>query len=426
MNGHHREPEPRWLARETVLLTALLLLLFAALTTTAVAQALPVPITGTVHFVVNLRAGPGLNYPVLRQTVPGENLSVFDCNEDCSWYQLTSGEWVLASLVQVAPLPIPSKSLSPQAPVTLSSTPRIAALTPVTSTTPALTVNLTPTPDPITDNASLTVAGWNVESGGSDPATIAERIEEFEGVALWGLSEVNSEWAAGQFEQAAGAGEPATFDALLSVSGGGDRLLLLYDTARFTLLDFEELHAFNVRGNVRSPLVAHLLDRYSGTEFLFMVNHLYRGDDTGRWWQAEQLNAWASEQTLPVVAVGDYNFDWNIYGGDQDHDPGYDLFVADGKWEWVQPDILTTTQCSGWPCGYTSVLDFVFVANAAQAWPAKSEIIVTVGDFPDNELTSDHRPVLGTFELQSSPQEEKPLLHLTPPPSAFPVQGAQP
>lgn len=40
------------------------------------------------------------------------------------------------------------------------------------------------------------------------------------------------------------------------------------------------------------------------------------------------LNEWAENQDLPVIAVGDYNFDWEVVGGDQDHDEGFDLLTA--------------------------------------------------------------------------------------------------
>ena len=79
------------------------------------------------------------------------------------------------------------------------------------------------------------------------------------------------------------------------------------------------------------------------------------------------LNAWAAKQQLPVVAVGDYNFDWDIANGAANHDLGYDLMTTQGAWDWVQPDSLVTTQCSGWPCRYDSVLDFVFTAGQASA-----------------------------------------------------------
>lgn len=40
-----------------------------------------------------------------------------------------------------------------------------------------------------------------------------------------------------------------------------------------------------------------------------MVNHLYRGSASGRHTQSKKLNQWARSQDVPVIAVGDYNFD---------------------------------------------------------------------------------------------------------------------
>jgi endonuclease/exonuclease/phosphatase family metal-dependent hydrolase len=244
---------------------------------------------------------------------------------------------------------------------------------------------------------SLTVIAWNVESGDADPRAIAARLGEFQGVDLWGLSEVNGAEDARLFEAGAEVGEAADFTRILGGSGGGDRLLLLYDEGRFDLVRQGELEAINVRGNVRAPLYAHLRDAQTGVEFIFMVNHLYRSDDAARHWQAAALNDWAETQSLPIVAVGDYNFDWSVDGGERDHDPGYDNLTADGIWEWVRPPVLVSTQDSD----YDDVLDFVFTANAAQEWQAQAEIVVTSGDFPDDDATSDHRPVLATFVLDA-------------------------
>ena len=42
---------------------------------------------------------------------------------------------------------------------------------------------------------------------------------------------------------------------------------------------------------------------------------------------------------------------------------------------------------------------FIFVAGPAQRWQAKSWVVVSPGDFPDSDETSDHRPVAGVVEL---------------------------
>jgi hypothetical protein len=46
-----------------------------------------------------------------------------------------------------------------------------------------------------------------------------------------------------------------------------------------------------------------------------------------------------------------------------------------------------------------SCLDFAFVTGAAGAWQASSHVIVRNGDYPDDEKTSDHRPVELVVEL---------------------------
>jgi endonuclease/exonuclease/phosphatase family metal-dependent hydrolase len=240
----------------------------------------------------------------------------------------------------------------------------------------------------------VTLVSWNVESGGADPATIARRMRGFRGVDLWGLSEVQSDAWAAQFERAAGEGAGAAFARVLGTTGNTDRLAVLYNTGRFALLRSFELDSINVSGTVRAPLVAHLRETASGEELLLMVNHLYRGSAAGRQRQAELLNAWARRQTLPVIAVGDYNFDWRVQGGEQSHDRGYDLLTAGGAFTWVRPPQLVRSQCDA---RFDSVLDFVFVNAAALAWQGSAEILVEPGDCGDVARNPDHRPVRAVF-----------------------------
>jgi hypothetical protein len=75
---------------------------------------------------------------------------------------------------------------------------------------------------------------------------------------------------------------------------------------------------------------------------------------------------------------------------------GYDNMTNAGAWTWVRPATLIKSQCSP---NFNSVLDFIFVNAATQGWSGTSEILVVPNDcdpFPD---TSDHRPVLGTFNM---------------------------
>ncbi|MHC5023717.1 MAG: exonuclease/endonuclease/phosphatase family protein [Planctomycetota bacterium] len=201
----------------------------------------------------------------------------------------------------------------------------------------------------------LTVIAWNVESGGADPQVIAQRIAEFDGCDLWGLAEVNdASWVA-QFEVAAEFEEEADFDAITGRTGGP-----------------------------------------SGQEFLFVVNQLDRVNDEGRHEQARRLNEWAAQQALPIICCGEMNFDWSVGDRGRTRDRGFDLMTANGTFRWVRPDRLEPTHDSR----DNSILDFIFVAGVAPWSRARCEIIVERGDFPDDETTSDHRPVLGQFDFR--------------------------
>ena len=253
---------------------------------------------------------------------------------------------------------------------------------------------------------TLTVVSWNVESGGSNDQNISQRIGSFEGVDLWGLSEVASAASATTFEAGAEDGEDANFQKVVGSTGGGDRLAIIFNADRFRLVRSLELTDIN-QGNHRAPLVAELQEIPSGRNFFFMVNHLARGNAELRRRQATQLNAWVRTQTIPVIAVGDYNFDWEVVGGDQDHDLGYDNMTNANAWTWVRPATLIKSQCSP---NFNSVLDFIFVNTPAQAWSGTSRIIVEPNDCDPSPLTSDHRPVVGTFSMGGSPQPTKAQL----------------
>lgn len=242
----------------------------------------------------------------------------------------------------------------------------------------------------------ITIVSWNVESGGSVPSVIAERIKALQSVDIWGLCEVEDDAAAGVFEQAAEDGESADFVRVVGTTGRADRLEIIYNTNRFQFIGSFELHNINVSGTVRAPLVAHLRKKDTGTEFLFMVNHLFRSRTLSRHQQAQLLNAWAKTQTLPVIAVGDYNFDWAVDSGEAHHDRGFDFMTQDGVFTWVRPQEMVPSQCDE---TFQSILDFVFVSSGAMTWKASSEIIVIPGDCPDNDQTSDHRPLKAIFSL---------------------------
>ncbi|WP_071517703.1 endonuclease/exonuclease/phosphatase family protein [Geitlerinema sp. PCC 9228] len=248
------------------------------------------------------------------------------------------------------------------------------------------------------NNQQWQTVGFNVESRDADPQTIAqEYVAPLENIDIWGFSEVRDGQWAQILEQAAEKGENADFGGILGTTGGDYRLLIVYNRDRFRELRHFELQDMNLGGNVRAPLVAHFRFQATGEEFLFVVNHLFRSDRQRRHQQARMLNQWAQKQDLPIVAVGDYNFDWDIRSDGLRRDLGFDYLTQNGVFSWVKPQKLLPTQCSQ---KFQSILDFVFISQEVKNWSPSAKILYPQPSYcPDDEQKSDHRPVRGTFKL---------------------------
>lgn len=250
---------------------------------------------------------------------------------------------------------------------------------------------------------NLVIGSFNAESGSTaDPKVVAGRIEAVGHVHVWGLSEVSGETDAKRFRDAAAAAAKSTFGVVVGSTGSKDRLAVLYDEGavtfrrKFELLS--DVHTPCVKTTARAPLLVEFEHKATKRVFWFMVNHLQRGDADVRLCQSRKLNDWAKKNTIAMIAVGDYNYDWKVKGGDQDHDKGYDVLTADGRFKWVRPAKLVRTQCSP---QYDSVLDFVFVTARAKSWPGRAEILFPESSYctKDPGSDSDHRPVVARFTV---------------------------
>lgn len=259
----------------------------------------------------------------------------------------------------------------------------------------------TPVPStPPVVGESLGAVGYNVESGDAEVGTIAAKITEVEGEHLWGFSEALDQSWLDAFATAADDGSQ-DFQTVLGSTGNQDRLGIVFDDTALELIGTQELSDINVGGSARAPLVAEFEVRSSGARFLFMVNHLWRTEADSRLQQAQMLNTWVANESLPVVAVGDYNFDWAVDDGENDHDAAYDAMVVGDNWVWVRPEELIPTQCS---FSGQAVLDFAFVGNGARSWPATSEILFPQNvNCVDDEFKPDHRPVRIDFTVPDPP-----------------------
>jgi hypothetical protein len=244
------------------------------------------------------------------------------------------------------------------------------------------------------------ILSWNVESDGADPIEICRQLgqlNENDKYDIVGLTEVMPADLS-KFRNALGK----HYKYAYSKTGYNDRLQLLYNEDVFEKVRHLELNEINPTSRYRSPLVAHLRHRKTKTEFLVMLNHLARGKAEIRQRQASLLVEWARNETMPVIAVGDYNFDY-VFETEKGN-PAFANMLRDNIWKWVKPEEMIDTN---WydqmnPDGIDdypgSMLDFAFVANAAKAWKLTCRVIVRDGDFPDDEKTSDHRPFELIFE----------------------------
>lgn len=248
----------------------------------------------------------------------------------------------------------------------------------------------------------LRLVAWNVESGGNDPNLIAEQIKYFSDYDVIGLNEVNSK----NVEKYVKALGPQ-FQSFTSKTGGADRLAILFDKTRFELLEQKEMGKyrdweFSKNTFQRSPIYLRLKDRESGFEFVFMTNHLIRGKSEVRQEQARGLREWARDSQMPIIAIGDFNFDYSF--NNQEGNKAFNLFMKDGVWKWIRPKEEIDSNWSdrnkdGVDDYPDSMLDFAFVANGAKDLKCECEIVVREGDFPSDETKSDHRPTVLVVEL---------------------------
>lgn len=241
----------------------------------------------------------------------------------------------------------------------------------------------------------FTLLDWNVEAGGSAVPTILKQLKELEPFDVMGLSEV----PVAEADKFAAHWPGDSY--LLGSAGGPAKLLLAWNPQVFDKVSAQELKKVGDQefapGIQAAPLVAVLRHKASGQEMVVVMLHLARGSAELRKKQSLQLIDWAKQQTLPVIAVGGFNFDYDFvkHKGNE----SFDAFTAVDTFQWVKPVKWVDSNWSdrnkdGKDDYPDSMLDYVFVSGAAKNWKMTSEIIVRPGDFPDTDSTSDHRPVV--------------------------------
>lgn len=239
--------------------------------------------------------------------------------------------------------------------------------------------------------APIAVMGYNVEGGylpGATEPTVSQYIQQAPKADIYMLSELTISWAKplantmGNFKYIVSKNAVETTDALG----------IFYNSERFTLVDNTEL-VFGVHKYERPAIIATLQEKATGKTFKVVGNHLMRGQADLRQLQAKKLVAWAKKQSGNVIALGDYNFDYDL--PTEQGNKAFNLFMDSGEWHWVKPAALLKSNCDP---QYNSILDFVFIHGSYQS--ASSEILFPEEEYcVDDEQRPDHRPVFATIEL---------------------------
>ncbi|TWU51835.1 Endonuclease/Exonuclease/phosphatase family protein [Rubripirellula reticaptiva] len=260
-------------------------------------------------------------------------------------------------------------------------------------------------PSEFPDDDAIRVLAWNIESEGANADTIADQIMALPRYDIYGFSEVRPQDFATIRDRLGN-----DYACRYSKSGYNDRLAYAIRKDRFQIVNQYELKEFESHtlnpGNYRSPYITEVKDIKTGRELTLVLNHLARGKAEIRQAQAAGLSAWAASLgDTPLIAIGDYNFDY-VFATDKGND-AFDVFLKNDVVKWVRPTPMVD---SNWFDGNGdgvddypgSLLDFVFVGGEAKTWKSECRVLVREGDFPDDKITSDHRPVEFTILPQAN------------------------
>ena len=271
------------------------------------------------------------------------------------------------------------------------------------------------------EDVSVRMLFWNIEAHGSDTDEVERLVKQKKDVDVWGFCEVESRGELREIEEAIESErDDVDFESKLGSAGsnpaGPIRLAISYNKNRFRKIgDFQELSMVEVSNGNRPSLFVTLEGKATGQRFIFMVNHLSRGNLRNNTRQSKIINQWARQQDLPVVMMGDLNQDFPIDPNDTNPNhptrpvprPGFFDLQSGNQFFWLQPEELRKTQHDD---RFNSILDFVMIHNAPIGWKGTSTILEVEGDepadendFDDDDESPDHRPVDAVFSFPGTP-----------------------
>jgi uncharacterized protein YraI len=127
----------------------------------------------------NVRAGPGTDFPIISGARPGQRLTVYGCNSDCSWYQLADDCWIAAFLVKpeqsiAAPVVVPVTTAGIRLPTDDPRLPTVVVSIPLTVTDGVIQTTQCP----------QTIAAVNTYTGPGTTFSVVETVPAGECVAV--------------------------------------------------------------------------------------------------------------------------------------------------------------------------------------------------------------------------------------------------
>ncbi|MGB5623738.1 MAG: endonuclease/exonuclease/phosphatase family protein, partial [Gammaproteobacteria bacterium] len=241
---------------------------------------------------------------------------------------------------------------------------------------------------------TLAVVAFNVDSADASDDFIATQLRKSEGIDIWGLTEVwqKQGWPE-TLRLGAEKGGDTAYGSLLGSTGANDRMLILYRRDRLELLASEEILEARATERHAAPLAAHFRPG-EGPDFMIVVVN-FSDQASRRAQQSAGLAAWAQAQTLPVVAVGSFNFDLR----EDESDTEFDRFLASAGWSWLRPEPNIGTWCGR----RGRIADNVLLGGEARSWRSDASVMYPQNNYcPDDVRSSDHRPVLARFAFDGT------------------------
>lgn len=260
--------------------------------------------------------------------------------------------------------------------------------------------------------SQIGLLSWNLESGGSNASVLTDEITELYedlGPEIFVFSEVEAVAPQGMFTILT---ETIGCRSVISELRGNDRLAVLFDPAEFELMKTKEIEEIALI-SMRPALAVTLLHRNTGKEIIITAVHLARNPEYTRHAQSRALRIWAArKRSTPVFLLGDFNYDIGVdslieHGmSGMERDKGFDILTEGDRIRWLKPINPSATQ-------YTdhdgdgkndnkAMLDCAFVNAPAFEFLPITRVILRAGDFPDTDLTSDHRPLFTEFTIEFS------------------------